>query len=96
MTGKTTTVGPDVDRRAVLDVLAGVYRAWEAGDAEAFVAEYAGDASPASVDFRIRGAPSRGAALDPDPNVPGPQPRCRGRDRQSKTVWTWSAERKEP
>jgi len=38
MTSKTTTAGPDADRQAVLDVLAGVYRAWEAGDAEAFVA----------------------------------------------------------
>jgi uncharacterized protein (TIGR02246 family) len=45
MTSKTTTAGSDTDRRAVLDVLAGVYRAWEAGDAEAFVADYTADAS---------------------------------------------------
>jgi hypothetical protein len=45
--------------------------------------------------FRVRGAPFRGAALDPDPNVAGSRQRWRGRDRRSKTVWTWSAERKE-
>ena len=44
MTSTTTTAGSDTDRQAVLDVLAGLYQAWEAGDAEAFVADY----SPAS------------------------------------------------
>ncbi len=43
-----------------------------------------------------RGAPFRGAALHPDLNSWGSQQRWHGRDRQSKTVWTWSAERKEP
>ncbi len=43
MTSKTTTA--DADRQAVLDVLARVYQAWEAGDAEAFVADYTADAS---------------------------------------------------
>ena len=45
MTSKTTTAGSDADRQAVLDVLARVYQAWEAGDAEAFVADYTEDAS---------------------------------------------------
>ena len=45
MTSKTTTAGPDADRQAVLDVLARLYQAWEAGDAEAFVADYTDDAS---------------------------------------------------
>ncbi len=45
MTSKTTTAGSDADRQAVLDVLARLYRAWEAGDAETFVADYTDDAS---------------------------------------------------
>jgi uncharacterized protein (TIGR02246 family) len=45
MTSKTTTAGSDTDRQAIRDVLAGVYKAWEAGDAEAFVADYTDDAS---------------------------------------------------
>jgi hypothetical protein len=113
MTSKTTTAGSDAGRQAVLDVLARVYQAWGAGDAEAFVADYTDDAwsgataagaspptttaPPARVSSSGYGAPPfRGAALHPDPNVPSPQQRWHGRDRQSKTVWTWSAERKEP
>ncbi len=45
MTSKTTTAGSDADRQAILDVLASVYKAWEAGDADAFVADYTDDAS---------------------------------------------------
>jgi uncharacterized protein (TIGR02246 family) len=45
MTSKTTTAGSDADRQAVLDVLARLYRAWEASDAETFVADYTEDAS---------------------------------------------------
>jgi uncharacterized protein (TIGR02246 family) len=45
MTSKTTTEGSDADRQAVVDVLARLYQAWEAGDAEAFVADYTDDAS---------------------------------------------------
>jgi uncharacterized protein (TIGR02246 family) len=45
MTSKTTTAGSDTDRQAILDVLAGLYKAWEDGDAEAFVADYTDDAS---------------------------------------------------
>ena len=45
MTSKTITAGSDADRQAVLDVLAGLYRAWEAGDAEAFATGYTEDAS---------------------------------------------------
>src|ERR1035438_4175854 len=45
MTSKTTTAGSDTDRQAVLDVLAALYKAWEAGDAETFVADYTDDAS---------------------------------------------------
>ena len=45
MTSKTATAGPATDRQAVLDVLARLYRAWEAGDAETFVADYTEDAS---------------------------------------------------
>src|ERR1700691_1846269 len=45
MTSKTTTAGSDADRKAILDVLAGLYKAWEANDAEAFVADYTDDAS---------------------------------------------------
>jgi len=45
MTSKTTTAGSDADRQAVLDVLARLYQAWGAGDAEAFVADYTEDAS---------------------------------------------------
>ncbi len=41
----TKTVGSKADEQAVLDVLKGVYKAWEANDAEAFVAEYLDDAS---------------------------------------------------
>ena len=45
MTSKTTTAGSDADRQAILDVLAGLYKAWEANDAEALVADYTDDAS---------------------------------------------------
>ena len=45
MTSKTTTAGSDIDRQAILGVLKGVYKAWEANDAEAFVADYLDDAS---------------------------------------------------
>ena len=45
MTSKTITAGSDVGRQSVLDVLARLYQAWEAGDAEAFVADYTEDAS---------------------------------------------------
>jgi uncharacterized protein (TIGR02246 family) len=45
MTSKTTTAGSEADRQAVLDALVHVYQAWEAGDAEAFVADYTEDAS---------------------------------------------------
>jgi uncharacterized protein (TIGR02246 family) len=45
MTSKTTTAGSGADRQAVLDVLARLYQAWEAGDAETFVADYTEDAS---------------------------------------------------
>ena len=45
MTSKTTAAGSDADRQAVLDVLARLYQAWEAGDAEAFAADYIQDAS---------------------------------------------------
>ena len=40
MTSKTTTAGSDTDRQAIRDVLANLYKAWEAGDAEAFVSDY--------------------------------------------------------
>ena len=40
MTSKTTTAGSDTDRQAIRDVLASLYKAWEAGDADAFVADY--------------------------------------------------------
>src|SRR5580692_9357557 len=45
MTSTTTTAGSDADRRAVLEPLAALYRAWEANDAETFVADYTDDAS---------------------------------------------------
>ena len=45
MTSTTTTVGSDADRQAVLEPLAALYRAWEANDAETFVADYTEDAS---------------------------------------------------
>ena len=45
MTSKTTTAGSDTDRQAIRDVLANLYKAWEAGDAEAFVADYTEDAT---------------------------------------------------
>jgi uncharacterized protein (TIGR02246 family) len=45
MTSKTSTTASDTDRQAVLDVLSRSYEAWEAGDAEAFVAGYLDDAS---------------------------------------------------
>ena len=45
MTSTTTTAGSDADRRAVLEPLAALYGAWEAGDAETFVADYTEDAS---------------------------------------------------
>jgi uncharacterized protein (TIGR02246 family) len=45
MTSTTTTAGSDADRQAVLEPLKELYRAWAAGDAEAFVADYTDDAS---------------------------------------------------
>jgi uncharacterized protein (TIGR02246 family) len=45
MTSTTSTTGSAVDRQAVLDVLKGVYDAWEANDAAAFVSDYLDDAS---------------------------------------------------
>jgi uncharacterized protein (TIGR02246 family) len=45
MTGNTITAGSDTDRQAIRDVLASLYKAWEAGDADAFVADYADDAT---------------------------------------------------
>jgi len=45
VTSTTATAGSDAGRQAVLDVLARAYQAWEAGDAEAFVAGYTEDAS---------------------------------------------------
>jgi uncharacterized protein (TIGR02246 family) len=45
MTNKTSASESDADRRAVLDILKGVYEAWQANDAEAFVADYLDDAS---------------------------------------------------
>jgi uncharacterized protein (TIGR02246 family) len=45
MTNKTSVSESDADRQAVLDVLKGVYEAWRANDAEAFVADYLDDAS---------------------------------------------------
>ena len=45
MTSTTTTAGSDADRKAVLEPLAALYRAWEANDAGAFVADYTDDAS---------------------------------------------------
>ena len=45
MTIKTSTTASDTDRQAVLDVLKRGYEAWEANDAEAFVAGYLADAS---------------------------------------------------
>jgi uncharacterized protein (TIGR02246 family) len=39
------TIGSKADQQAVLGVLKGVYDAWEANDAEAFVADYLDDAS---------------------------------------------------
>jgi len=41
----TKTIGSKADQQAVLDVLKGVYEAWEANDAEAVVADYLDDAS---------------------------------------------------
>ena len=41
----STTIGSKADQQAVLGVLKGVYEAWEANDAEAFVADYLDDAS---------------------------------------------------
>jgi uncharacterized protein (TIGR02246 family) len=45
MTSKTATAGSGTDRQAILGVLANLYKAWEAGDAEAFAAGYTEDAS---------------------------------------------------
>jgi uncharacterized protein (TIGR02246 family) len=45
MTSKTSTTASDADRQAVLDVLKRGYEAWEANDAEVFVADYLADAS---------------------------------------------------
>jgi uncharacterized protein (TIGR02246 family) len=41
----STAIGSKADQQAVLGVLKGVYEAWEANDAEAFVADYLEDAS---------------------------------------------------
>src|ERR1700678_3831489 len=45
MTSTTTTAGSDTDRQAIRDVLADLYKAWAAGDAQAFVADYTEDAT---------------------------------------------------
>ena len=45
MTGTTTTAGSDTDRQAIRDVIASLYKSWEAGDADAFVADYTEDAT---------------------------------------------------
>jgi uncharacterized protein (TIGR02246 family) len=45
MTSTTSTIGSEADRQALLDVLKGVYVAWEANDAGAFVSHYLDDAS---------------------------------------------------
>jgi uncharacterized protein (TIGR02246 family) len=45
MTSKTSTTTSNVDRQAVSDVLQRLYEAWEANDAETFVADYLDDAS---------------------------------------------------
>ena len=45
MTGNTVTAGSDTDRQDIRDVLASLYKAWEAGDADAFVADYTDDAT---------------------------------------------------
>jgi uncharacterized protein (TIGR02246 family) len=45
MNSKTTAAGSDTDRQAIRDVLASLYKAWEAGDADAFVADYTSDAT---------------------------------------------------
>lgn len=45
MISKTSTAGSDTDQQAVLDVLARLYQAWEAGDAGMLVADYTEDAS---------------------------------------------------
>jgi uncharacterized protein (TIGR02246 family) len=45
MTSKTSTTASEADRQAVLDVFARLYKAWEAGDADAFVADYTDDAT---------------------------------------------------
>jgi uncharacterized protein (TIGR02246 family) len=45
MTSNTATAGSGTDQQAILDVLARSYKAWAAGDAEAFVADYTDDAS---------------------------------------------------
>jgi uncharacterized protein (TIGR02246 family) len=41
----TTTTGFETNRQAILEVLRGVYDAWQANDAEAFVYHYLDDAS---------------------------------------------------
>jgi uncharacterized protein (TIGR02246 family) len=45
MSSTTTTAGSDTDRQAIRDVLADLYKAWAAGDADAFVADYTEDAT---------------------------------------------------
>jgi uncharacterized protein (TIGR02246 family) len=45
MTSKTSTTASDADQQALLDVLKRGYEAWEANDAETFVAGYLDDAS---------------------------------------------------
>jgi uncharacterized protein (TIGR02246 family) len=45
MSSKTSTTASDADQQAVSDVLKRLYEAWEANDAEAFVADYLDDAS---------------------------------------------------
>lgn len=45
MANKTSAMASDADYQAVLEVLKGVYDAWEANDAEALVADYLDDAS---------------------------------------------------
>lgn len=83
----TKTIGSRADQQAVIGVLKGVYEAWEANDAEAFVADYLDDASvvqpgvyrkdrqeiQSSIGRCVRG-PTQGIAGDrPAPRRPVPQ-----------------------
>jgi hypothetical protein len=107
MTSKT--IRSNADHQAVLGVLKGVYEAWEANDAEAFVADYLDDASVVQPGVYMRGPagdpeqhgrwvrrPAQGIAGDrPTPRRPVPQRGHGHRDQRGRDRFSRTERRAE-